>query len=37
VQALSKWAFLPSQFNGQPVAVKVLLGIPLWGSYSLWL
>jgi len=26
VQALSKWVFRPAQFNGQPVAVKVLLG-----------
>ncbi len=29
VQALSKWVFRPAQFNGQPIAVKVLLGIPL--------
>ena len=29
VQALSKWVFRPAQLNGQPVAVKVLLGIPL--------
>ena len=28
-QALSKWVFRPAQLNGQPVAVKVLLGIPL--------
>jgi hypothetical protein len=29
VQALSKWVFRPAQVNNQPVAVKVLLGIPL--------
>ena len=29
VQALSKWVFRPAQLNNQPVAVKVLLGIPL--------
>jgi hypothetical protein len=29
VQALSKWVFRPAFLNGQPVAVKVLLGIPL--------
>ena len=29
VQALSKWVFRPAQLNSQPVAVKVLLGIPL--------
>jgi hypothetical protein len=29
VQALSKWVFRPAQLNGQPVAVKVLIGIPL--------
>jgi hypothetical protein len=29
VQALSKWIFRPAFLNGQPVAVKVLLGIPL--------
>jgi hypothetical protein len=29
VEALSKWVFRPAQLNGQPVAVKVLLGIPL--------
>jgi hypothetical protein len=28
-QALSKWIFHPAQINGQPVAVKVLFGIPL--------
>jgi hypothetical protein len=27
--ALSKWTFRPAQLNGQPVAVKILLGIPL--------
>ena len=29
VQALSKWVFRPAQLNNQPVAVKVLIGIPL--------
>jgi hypothetical protein len=29
VRALSKWVFRPAQLNNQPVAVKVLLGIPL--------
>jgi Gram-negative bacterial TonB protein C-terminal len=29
VQALTKWVFRPAQLNSQPVAVKVLLGIPL--------
>lgn len=29
VQALTKWVFRPAQLNNQPVAVKVLLGIPL--------
>ena len=29
VEALSKWVFRPAQLNNQPVAVKVLLGIPL--------
>jgi hypothetical protein len=29
VQALSKWLFRPAQLNNQPVAVKVLVGIPL--------
>jgi TonB family protein len=27
--ALSKWSFRPAQFNGENVAVKVLLGFPL--------
>ncbi len=29
VEALAKWIFRPAQLNDQPVAVKVLLGIPL--------
>jgi hypothetical protein len=29
VQALNKWVFRPAQLNNQPVAVKVLIGIPL--------
>jgi hypothetical protein len=29
VDALMKWVFRPAQLNNQPVAVKVLLGIPL--------
>jgi TonB-like protein len=29
LQALAKWVFRPAQLNGQPVAVKVLIGIPL--------
>jgi hypothetical protein len=28
-QALGKWVFRPAQMNNQPVAVKILLGIPL--------
>jgi len=29
VQALSKWVFRPALLNNQPVAVKILVGIPL--------
>ena len=29
VQACNKWVFRPAQLNNQPVAVKVLLEIPL--------
>jgi len=29
VLAVNKWVFRPAQLNGQPVAVKILLGIPL--------
>jgi hypothetical protein len=28
-QALAKWVFRPAQLNGEPIAVKVLIGIPL--------
>jgi hypothetical protein len=28
-QALAKWLFRPAQVNGQPTAVKVLIGIPI--------
>jgi hypothetical protein len=28
-QALAKWVFRPAQVNGQPTAVKVLIGNPL--------
>lgn len=28
-QALAKWVFRPAQMNNQPVAVKILVGIPL--------
>lgn len=28
-QALAKWVFRPAQMNNQPVAVKILMGIPL--------
>jgi hypothetical protein len=28
-QALEKWVFRPAQVNGQPTAVKILIGIPL--------
>ena len=31
-EALSKWVFRPAELNGEPVSVKVLLGIPLWLS-----
>ncbi len=30
LDALSKWVFRPGVLNGDPVAVKALLGIPLW-------
>jgi hypothetical protein len=30
LRALSKWVFRPARLNGEPVAVKSLLGIPLW-------
>ena len=30
LDALSKWVFRPGLLNGDPVAVKALLGIPLW-------
>ncbi len=30
LNALSKWVFRPARLNGQPVAAKALLGIPLW-------
>jgi len=29
VLAFNQWVFRPAQLNNQPVAVKVLLGIPL--------
>ena len=29
IQALSKWVFRPASLNDQPVAVKILIGIPL--------
>jgi hypothetical protein len=28
-QALSKWVFRPAQLNNQPVAVKILIGVPI--------
>ena len=28
-RALAKWTFRPAQVNGQPIAVKILIGIPL--------
>ena len=30
LHAMSKWVFRPAVFDGEPVAVKTLLGIPLW-------
>jgi len=30
LNALSKWVFRPAQLHGEPVAIKALLGIPLW-------
>jgi TonB family protein len=27
--ALARWKFQPAQLNGQPVALKILIGIPL--------
>lgn len=30
IEALSKWIFGPAVLDGNPVAVKALLGIPLW-------
>jgi hypothetical protein len=29
IAALDNWAFKPAEVNGQPVPVKILLGIPL--------
>lgn len=29
-KALSAWVFRPAQLNGEPVAAKLLMGIPLW-------
>lgn len=29
LEALAKWAFRPAEFEGKPIAVKALLGIPL--------
>jgi hypothetical protein len=29
LEALSHWTFQPAQLNGQPVALKILIGIPL--------
>jgi len=29
-QALRQWVFRPAQLNGETVAAKVLMGIPLW-------
>jgi hypothetical protein len=30
LQSLNKWIFRPAQLNGEPVAAKLLIGIPLW-------
>ena len=30
LKSLSKWIFRPAQLNGEPVATKLLMGIPLW-------
>lgn len=30
LKALSEWVFRPAQLYGEPVAIKALLGIPLW-------
>ncbi|NWG12497.1 MAG: energy transducer TonB [Acidobacteria bacterium] len=30
LNALSRWVFRPARLNGQPVAAKALMGIPLW-------
>ena len=30
LRSLSKWIFRPAQLNGEPVATKLLMGIPLW-------
>ena len=30
LDALSQWVFRPGLLNGAPVAVKALMGIPLW-------
>ncbi len=32
IKALGKWVFRPAQLQGEPVAAKALLGIPLWAS-----
>ena len=30
LKTLSEWVFRPALLHGEPVAVKALLGIPLW-------
>jgi outer membrane biosynthesis protein TonB len=30
LEALAQWRFRPAEMDGQAVAVKLLLGVPLW-------
>jgi hypothetical protein len=30
LEALHQWIFRPARLNGEPVPVKLLMGIPLW-------
>ena len=32
LEALNKWVFRPAELNGQPVSIKLLLGVPVFPS-----
>jgi len=32
IEALNKWVFRPAELNGQPVSIKLLLGVPIFPS-----